>query len=186
MRHIAIDRHMDILGSPTVEVTDIPLLAFASGHAASWECPSSASDGAVYVARTETDLVKVGFSAMPGQRVFTLGLHPEIFIMRCSMEHEKALHELFASELAAGFEYFRGAGIEAFIATGKARSRARARDWNSRDRRFPFGESARVERNWIAVKRGGSWHYGKMTGGRPAVSAPSSTLTPSQEESEVR
>jgi hypothetical protein len=138
-------RHMDLLATPVVSGNDVPLFAFSVSRDWQWPAPTateSAGDVTVYLAPTD-GLIKVGFSESPDRRVLLLNLSPHVFIVGVTMQHEKALHTLFADELRRDREYFAGPKIETFISGALMRSRSVARQ-------YPriFAHSVSRERAW--------------------------------------
>lgn len=133
-----------LLAAPCIHDADVLACASVASPPRDWEWPPFRSIrghikkyGCVYFGRTGDALIKIGFSMTPDLRMLAQHLAPLLVIAGAQPHHEKAMHRLFAAELAHGREHFAGPRVEAFVACGRARS-----TWVLRKSRY--GRQARI------------------------------------------
>lgn len=64
--------------------------------------------GGVYFASNSQGWIKIGHGVNPAWRVMSQNLSAMVFVLGCSVRHEKAVHEFLHPERADSGEYFRG------------------------------------------------------------------------------
>lgn len=150
-----IKRRLAMLAAPVLPLDQFIGLAHEIGLCApdwdhgsgSYRTKRASRVGYIYFGRLPSDVVKVGFSARPSERVAVLQMELLALVCYARLSHERLLQWLLREECVSR-EYFRGPKLNALILGIAAKSAVRFGEFDEADR----------ERWWLEERRRHSPH----------------------------